>query len=827
MGSEFGLGDSDVCFCPRRPDLAALDREKRQPGDGEPVAFPPPDMPGLNDGISDPSAIPPDTSIRKARMDAITHREGEIKLYVVLVNFKDVRTLKHDDVNRFKQLFFSKQPGSVWHYYNEASNGRVDIVGKVVGPFDLPEEMRHYANGVSGSFKQEGDPDTRKMAADAASLVQTSRDADLRAYAGPDKKIGGFVIVHAGGGAESIANKTLMENSIWSCKWNLVRTADLSERKDRSVLLETFMTIPENAKLGVTVHELGHLLFGWPDFYAPPPPDPKKPRPRPKFPQEDVGHWCVMGCGSWATKTWATRNILERRGEWPAHPSAWCKYKSGWIDAVPDKENQRIVLKEVKKSNQARRLWTKGEWGPEYLLLENRARTGYDAGLPNDGLLIWRVCEDDVRHHSEDEPMLSLIRGHGAFVKGEDEQGDEGDPFPGASNTTSHIFKIPKNATSYDSAKTWLEVRNITAPDPTDDGAIGLSIAVVKPFQPVDPGRMPRSIIDGGAGPAAAGTELMGLAFDFGSSGKLDHLVFYRPGTGCIWITRSNPDGTFTQTDRLLAFDYTSSGKLDHLVAYRPGSGAFWVLKPDEGGKFKALVHIGAPGDGVGGYNLKSEDDRIIAFDYNSTGFQDHLALYRPGTGIFWILRNNGNGTFSPVYQQGNPGNLQGVSGHGIGGYDLVKREDRVFAFDYEKRGKADHLCIYRPGRGTFMIMKNVDGGTFKRVYNSEIDPSQNTDRGNGIGGYNLLDPADSNDYIALYRPGKGAIWVVGRNDDDNKWEPVFAEGAPGIGLPDFPLNNAKDTMFAFDYKSTGSVDCLVGYRSDSTDGALAFVEHP
>jgi hypothetical protein len=42
-------------------------------------------------------------------------------------------------------------------------------------------------------------------------------------------------------------------------------------------------------------------------------------------------------------------------------------------------------------------------------------------------------------------------------------------------------------------------------------------------------------------------------------------------------------------------------------------------------------------------------NDRVFAFDYDGSGLQDHLALYRPGTGIFWILQND-HGVFSPVY---------------------------------------------------------------------------------------------------------------------------------------------------------------------------------
>lgn len=71
----------------------------------------------------------------------------------------------------------------------------------------------------------------------------------------------------------------------------------------------------------------------------------------------------------------------------------------------------------------------------------------------------------------------------------------------------------------------------------------------------------------------------------------------------------------------------------------------------------------GDPGNGIGGYDLRSRADRVFAFDGASLGRLDHLVLYRPGTGTCWILQNN-NGVFSPIYARGDPGN-------GIGGYDL------------------------------------------------------------------------------------------------------------------------------------------------------------
>jgi hypothetical protein len=114
---------------------------------------------------------------------------------------------------------------------------------------------------------------------------------------------------------------------------------------------------------------------------------------------------------------------------------------------------------------------------------------------------------------------------------------------------------------------------------------------------------------------------------------------------------------------------------------------------------FTPVYHQGDLGNGIGGFDLKSPADLAFAFDYDGSGKMDHLALYRPGTGTIWILKNVA-GNFSPVYHQGDPGN-------GIGGYDLKSPADRAFAFDNNGSGKMDHLALYRPGTGTIWILSH------------------------------------------------------------------------------------------------------------------------
>ena len=107
---------------------------------------------------------------------------------------------------------------------------------------------------------------------------------------------------------------------------------------------------------------------------------------------------------------------------------------------------------------------------------------------------------------------------------------------------------------------------------------------------------------------------------------------------------------------------------------------------------------------GIGGYNTISNLDLMFAFDYSSVGKVDHIVVYRPGSGICWILENQNQepatqtAVYEPVYNTGDPAN--GVNGKGIGGYDLADTADRMFAFDLEGSGKLDDLVLYRPRPG-------------------------------------------------------------------------------------------------------------------------------
>src|SRR5262249_35433672 len=149
-------------------------------------------------------------------------------------------------------------------------------------------------------------------------------------------------------------------------------------------------TVPEDSKIGVCCHELGHLLFGFPDLYDT------------DYSSAGIGNWCLMSGGSW-----------NGGGDLPAHPSAWCKVNQDWVSATTVSTSGTLTLPDVKTSKNVARLWKNGTGGSEYFLVENRELTGYDAGLPAGGMLVWHIDDAQSGNSDENHPKVGLLQADG------------------------------------------------------------------------------------------------------------------------------------------------------------------------------------------------------------------------------------------------------------------------------------------------------------------------------------------------------------------------------------------------------------------------------
>ncbi len=397
---------------------------------------------GFNDGtiyppeyIAEVSArmrVAPD-SARLARQVSPAPPRGETPVVVLLVEFDDNRFQDANALrNNLQAMLFSQgtyATGSLNDYYREVSQNKVWFSGTIAGPYRAPQPYSFYTDGRSGlgSYPR----NTQRLVEDALALADP--DVDYAQFdPNGDGFVDGLILVHAGPGAEAIPDASQRRNAIWSHKWV---TGSVQRRDNTSIY--AYLTVPEESNMGVWAHELGHLIFAWPDLYDI------------DNSSEGIGNYCLMAGGSW-----------NAQGTRPAHPSAWCKTKQSWVTVETPTRDGVITIPPVETSQQVYKLWTRGQPGREYFLLENRQRIGFDDNLPDAGLAIFHVDESQPDNSQENHYLVGLEQADGRLdLENARNRGDATDLYP--EGAKAFDAASTPNSNAYNGAQTFVSVSNI------------------------------------------------------------------------------------------------------------------------------------------------------------------------------------------------------------------------------------------------------------------------------------------------------------------------------------------------------------------------------
>ncbi len=370
---------------------------------------------------------------------------GEVdtfRVIVLLVDFSDNEAesgATFAQTADFEHLLFSSNPNdlhlSMTEFYEKNSYGGFYLIGDVAGWYRLPHTYAWYVQGQNGwgSYPQ----NAQGMAEDA--ILAADPDVDYSQYDNNgDGWIDGLFIVHAGPGAE----QTGSSDQIWSHQWSLPTTLNLD-----GVSLRDYSMEPEEYQgigimtMGVFAHEYGHYL-GLPDLYDT------------DYSSAGVGKWSLMAGGSW-----------NASGNLPAFFDAWCKSQLGFLNPIDVEANMVDVdIPGSYDSSVAYRLWSDGQPGPQYFLVENRRAVGYDSPIPASGLLIYHVDETQGGNQDEWHPLVGIEQADGRNdLQNDVNSGDGGDVWSSQTASTFDDLSIP-NTRDYSGSPTGTAVWNISPP---------------------------------------------------------------------------------------------------------------------------------------------------------------------------------------------------------------------------------------------------------------------------------------------------------------------------------------------------------------------------
>lgn len=314
--------------------------------------------------------LPPDESGAQLAPPDTTTVGPKVGL-TLLIDFSDApATIPQADINSFlngDSYTGYGNNGSVKKYFSDVSGARLTYTNVVTIYVRMNQPKSYYNdtstpnnNGTQGRLLINDALTILKARSDYTSTILPTFNSLTTDGSG---NVLAFNVYFAG------ANSGVWASGLWPHSWMLAAPVPLGNGKN--IYRYQITDVGASLELGTFCHENGHMLCGFPDIYD--------------YDYDSVGgagKFSLMGSGGDGTN--------------PSQVDAYLKLAAGWATVTDLDSSSNLTGTVVAAPNSGYdnfyRFKRTGV-ATEYFLLENRQKTGRDAGLPAAGIAVWHVDE--------------------------------------------------------------------------------------------------------------------------------------------------------------------------------------------------------------------------------------------------------------------------------------------------------------------------------------------------------------------------------------------------------------------------------------------------